>query len=75
MIVPVCRRPTVHAVDAPRNGRMIPVTVAVSWTLVPTNMLAGAPEIETVGTAGETASVTVAVGGVCGNSLLASMAT
>ncbi len=52
-----------------------PVTVAVSWTLVPVSMLAGAPEIETVGTAGETVSVTAAAVGVRGNSLFASTAT
>ena len=54
---------------------MPPVTVAVSWTLVAVYMLAGAPEIATVGTVGELVNVTVAVTGVCGNSLFASIAS
>ena len=75
MIVPVAVAPpgtpfTYHCTD---GGS--PVTLAVSWTLVPVSMLAGAPEIETVGTAGEPVSTTVATEGVRGNSLFGSYAT
>jgi hypothetical protein len=52
-----------------------PITFAVSCTLVPAGMLAGAPEIETVGTPAEPVSATTARAGVRGKLLLASIAS
>jgi hypothetical protein len=73
--VPVCVVPPETPLTSHCTDGGSPVTDAVSWTLVPVSMLAGAPEIETVGTVGATVSVTAAALGVRGNSLLSSTAT